>query len=369
MRKVFISVGDISASNYVYEIFKEGFEDFSLVGITDHRLESIGMRSVASVSELSVVGLVEVLPRLLSIKRTFSRVLKELKDCDALIACDAPGFNLRLIREARKIGVGKIIYFISPQVWAWKPKRAKTIADFADHMVVILPFEVDIYRKFENLKVHYVGHPLVDIAKPSLNKEDFLRTLRLEEPFVALMPGSRWSEIKRHTPILKEVIRRVSREHKNISFVLPTFEIFKDFLLRELSELGVKVITEADMKNPAYNCMSYSAVSLVASGTASLEASLLLNPHVVFYRVNPLTLLLARRLVKVPYISLANLILGEKVLPELINESPRHITRELLRLMENGEGIKEKLAKLKLSLGEHGALERLRELFKELLRF
>ena len=367
--KVFISVGDISASNYVYEIFKEGFEDFSFVGITNPKLESIGIKRVALISELSVVGLVEVLPRLLKIRRIFSRALDELRNCDALIACDAPGFNLRLIKEARKRGVKKVIYFISPQVWAWKPKRAKVIADFVDDLVVILPFEVDIYRRFKTLRVHYVGHPLVDMAKPTLNREEFSKKLQLEGPFITLMPGSRWGEIKRHTPLLKEVIKRVLKKDERFSFVLPTFEEFKGFLLRELSNFGVKLVTEAQVSSPAYNSMYYSVASLIASGTASLEASLLMNPHVVFYRVNPLTLFVAKRMLKVPHISLANLILKDRVLPELVNESPERMTQELFSLIDNRESIRDRLAGLRVALGKQGAVERLRILFRELLTF
>jgi len=124
-RRVFISVGDMSAAAYVFHIFREGFQEHQLIGITDDRLESIGVRSVGRISDISVVGVSEVLPKLSSVWRTYIRATKALSWCSVLIACDAPGFNLRLIRTARRLGVKKVIYFISPQVWAWKPGRAE----------------------------------------------------------------------------------------------------------------------------------------------------------------------------------------------------------------------------------------------------
>ena len=368
--RVFLSVGDISAGNYVYEIFREGFENLELVGITNEKLESIGVRSVAKVSELSVVGIAEVLPRLLEIRRIYRRALRELESCDVLIACDAPGFNLRLVRDARRVGVKKVVYFISPQVWAWKPGRAETIARFADHLVVILPFEVDIYRRFESegFRVHYVGHPLVDMVKPSVDREKFLNLVGSEEEPVNLMPGSRWGEVRRHTPILREVVNMLRNRVE--SFVLPTFEEFRGFLEDSFRGFPVKVLTDRELSSPAYNSMFHSKLSLIASGTSSLEASLALNPHLVFYRVSWLTYLLAKLLVKVRHVSLPNLILGEEVVPELINRPPSEVARTALQLLESEskrELMRERFMELRHRLGGEGVIHRLRSLFKELL--
>ncbi len=364
--RVFLSLGDVSAVNYLYEILKGGFGDIDLVGITDERLESLGVESVGRVSDLSVVGLTEVVPRLLRIRRIFRRSVEELRRCDVLIACDAPGFNLRLIREARKAGVRKVIYFISPQVWAWKPGRARTIAEFCDHLIVILPFEVEIYRRFRDLRVHYVGHPLVDMVRPGVKEEEFRRRLDLKGRFVNLMPGSRWSEIKKHVPLLREVVKRLG----GLGFVLPTFPEFEPFLKESFSSLPVRVITERDVPLPAYSSMFYSEISLIASGTSSLEASLAGNPHVVFYKVSPLTYLLGRLLVRVPFISLPNIVLGREVVPELINEGPERLAEEAERLL-TGEGIRERQREafrtLRERLGGEGVLGRLRDLFRRLI--
>ena len=367
--KVFLSVGDVSAANYLYEIFREGFEEVEFAGVTNEKLESIGVKSVAKISDISVVGIAEVIPKLFKIRETFKRNLLELKRCDVLIACDAPGFNLRLIKTSRRLGIKRIIYFISPQVWAWKPKRAETIAEFADDLIVILPFEVGIYKKFQGLRVHYVGHPLVDMVKPSIDEGEFLKRLDLEEKPVNLMPGSRWSEIKRHTDFLREVVKEMLKGRK-INFVLPTFPEFREFIERRLSDLPVRVITPEEIPDPAYNSLFYSRISLVASGTASLEAALALNPHVVFYKVSPITYLLGKLLVKTPFVSLPNLILGEGIVPEMINRDPREVASEALSLLERGkkkERMRERFRKLREKLGGEGVIPRLRELFRELI--
>ena len=365
--RVFLSLGDVSAANYLYEILKRGFENTDFVGITDDRLENLGIKSVGKISDLSVVGLAEVVPRLARIRKIFRRSVEELKRCDVLIACDAPGFNLRLIKKAREAGVKRIVYFISPQVWAWKPGRARTIAEFCDHLIVILPFEVEIYRKFRNLKVHYVGHPLVDMVRPGLGEAEFRRRLGIRGRFINLMPGSRWSEIKRHVPLLKEVVKKL----EDFEFVLPTFPEFERFLKESFSSLPVKVITERDIPSPAYSSMFYSEISLIASGTSSLEASLAGNPHVVFYRVNSLTYLLGRFLVKVPFISLPNIVLQRCVVPELINESPERLVEEaenLLRSADIREKQKKAFLELRESLGGECVLDKMRYTFLRLIK-
>lgn len=360
-------MGDLSAASYLYEILREGFEDLELIGITDPRLESIGVRSVARIEDISVVGVVEVLPRIPTLLRVFRRSREALRGCDALIACDAPAFNLRLVKLAKDLGVKRVIYFISPQVWAWKPGRAKLIADTCDHLIVILPFEVDLYRPYQGkgFKVHYVGHPLVDLVRPGSDPETFRSKLAIGSEFLTLMPGSRWSEVRRHVPLLKEAL-----EPLRIRYTVPTFPTFRGFIETRLPE--AKVITEEDIKRPAYTSLFYSRCSVIASGTASLEATIAGSPHVVFYRVNPLTLLLARKVVKVPYISLPNLIAGREVVPELINPKPEDLRRAVEDLWEREDlrdAQREAFFEIRKRLGDSGAVERLRNLFRDLLSF
>ncbi|MFN7065216.1 MAG: lipid-A-disaccharide synthase [Aquificaceae bacterium] len=362
--KVFVSLGERSASNYIYHIFKE-VKGIDFYGITDERLRSLGFKSLAKVEDLSVVGIVEAIPKIPYVYRLWKNIEKLLPHMDVLMLCDAPAFNLPLLKRA-KGKVKRIIYFISPQVWAWKENRARLIAELADHLVVLLPFEVDFYKRHQRkgFNVHFVGHPLVDLAKPSMEENEFKRLIGYER-YIALLPGSRWSEIKRHIPYLRSVIEGLELD---IPFLVPTFEEFKDYIKKGLEGLPVKVITPRDVDTPSYNAMAYGEFSLVASGTAELEASLLYSPHVVFYRVNPLTYLLGRLLVKVRHIALTNLILQREVVPELVQKSPEELRSKARELIEEGLRLrmKEEFKRLRHSLGKEGAIQRLTSLFLQL---
>jgi len=351
VKRVLISLADRSASNYVRAIFSEGFSDIELKGLTDERLKGL-IRSIGDYREISSVGLVESLFRIPSFLRLYRRLVEELGRTDVLILCDAPALNLRLLKEARKRGVKRIIYFISPQVWAWKPQRARLIGELVDHLVVILPFEKEIYRDYP-VKVHYLGHPLVDLARPP-------GKLKSRGKLLSLLPGSRRGEVKRHVGLLRPVARELRREYRLLS---PTFPEFEDELRRDL---GVETLS---YEGAAYDCFSLSVASLVASGTASLEAGLLGNPHLVFYRVNPITYAIGKRLVKVPFVSLVNLLLGREVVPEVIQKSPDELLRTFYGLLERRDSISENLEELREILGGSGVVPRLRDLFRELIYY
>ncbi len=367
--KITLSVGDISASNYIYHIFKEGFESLDIYGITDKKLKDIGIKSLGNIEDISGFGLFELLPKLKRIWKVKRNLEEHLKNTDVLIVCDAPGFNIPLIKKAKSLGVKKIIYFISPQVWAWKEERIRDIVNFTDHLIVILPFELDIYKSLENknFKVHYVGHPLVDLAKPQLKKEEFFKITRTEGKIVGIFPGSRESEVKRMAPYLCEVYKRVF-SRKGIKGVVPTFKSYRSILNR-YCQGDIRIFDNTDY-NLSYDIMRYSEFSLITSGTASLEATLLKNPHIVFYRINPLTYRIAKLVVKSRYISLPNIITGSEIVPEIIQKDVDFacsVVEEYFgkkdwygKFYEASEDIRKKL-------GEEGVIEKLRNLFLELI--
>ncbi len=363
--KVFVSLGERSASNYIYEIFKE-ISGIEFMGITDERLDSIGFKSVAHIEDLSVVGIVEAIPKVPYVYKLWKRIEEILPKMDVLLLCDAPAFNLPLLKKA-KGRVKKIVYFISPQVWAWKEGRAKTIAEFVDHLVVILPFEVDFYKRYQRkgFHVHFVGHPLVDLAKPNMSKEEVKRFLGFDR-YMALLPGSRWSEVKRHIPYLRQVLKCLGPE---IPIAIPTFNSFAEYIKVHLGNFPVKVITHREMDRASYNLMAYADFTLLASGTAELEASLLGSPHLVFYRVSPITYLLGRLLVKVRHIALTNLILQEQAVPELVQKSPKYLC-EFLKSIKREENWKYRqlhaFGRLRQVLGGEGSIQRLRSLFLQI---
>ncbi|WP_448587250.1 lipid-A-disaccharide synthase [Thermocrinis sp.] len=358
--KVFVSLGERSASNYIYAIMK----DLDLVefwGITDENLESIGFRSVGKLEDLSVVGIWEAIPKIPTVIRLHRRIERLVEKMDAVILCDAPAFNLPLLKKIRK-KAKKVIYFISPQVWAWKEGRANLISQLTDHLVVILPFEVDFYKRYGK-EALFVGHPLVDLAKPTLPEEK-VKSLVEWDDYVVILPGSRWSEIKNHAKYLREAYQAIHKKTE-LPAVIPTFESFRRRLEDVFEGLPVKVFTPLDMDKPSYNLSAYAKLGLVASGTAELELSLLGVPHVVFYKVNPLTYWIGRRLVRVKNIALTNLILGDTVIPEVVQRPWQELVDAVLSIDHRKQ--KEVFSKLREKLGGEGSVERLRSLFKKLL--
>ncbi|NPA32596.1 MAG: lipid-A-disaccharide synthase [Aquificae bacterium] len=354
MKKLLISLADRSASNYVSAIFSEGFEDFDIYALTDEKLSKLPIHSVASYTDISSVGITEALTKLPKALQVYRKLLKELKNTDTLILCDAPALNLRLLKDARKLGVKKIIYFIPPQVWAWKPGRARVIGELADHVIVILPFERKLFKPFR-ARVHYLGHPLVDLVKPKTKKEEFLK--RFKKTPIGVLPGSRKTELKKHLPLLSRALSRLVE----LEPVVPTFPE----LARGIEDhLRAHILT---YEGASYDVFYHTPRSLIASGSASLEAGLANHPHVVFYRVSGLTYFIGKKLVKVPHVSLVNILLSERVVPELLQPKPDDLLRALEDVTRREGEIKEKLSRLRTLLGQGGVITSLRALFREII--
>ena len=358
--KVFVSVAERSASNYLQAIFKD-FGTVEFFGLTDENLEALGFKSIARYEDISVVGIWEAIPKIPKVLRLYSKIESLAKDMDAFILCDAPAFNIPLMKRIRD-KVKKVIYFISPQVWAWRENRAEVISKLADYLVVILPFEVEFYKKYGK-EALFVGHPLTDLAKPTLPEEK-VKSLVEWEDYLVILPGSRWSEIKNHGEYIKRTYE-VLYEKTKLPAVIPTFEPFRRKLEQLFKGLPVKVFTPLDLEKPSYNLSFYAKFGLVASGTAELELSLLGVPHVVFYRVNPITYWVGKRLVKVPHIALTNLILKEGVIPEMVQKPWQELASVALNMDTQRQ--KEAFARLRTELGGEGSINRLRALFKKLL--
>jgi len=358
--KVFVSVAERSASNYLQAIFKD-FGTVEFFGLTDENLEALGFKSIARYEDISVVGIWEAIPKIPKVLRLYSKIESLAKDMDAFILCDAPAFNIPLMKRIRD-KVKKVIYFISPQVWAWRENRAEVISKLTDYLVVILPFEVEFYKKYGK-EALFVGHPLTDLAKPTLPEEK-VKSLVEWEDYLVILPGSRWSEIKNHGEYIKRTYNALYEKTK-MPAVIPTFEPFRRKLEQLFKGLPVKVFTALDLERPNYNLSFYAKFGLVASGTAELELSLLEVPHVVFYRVNPITYWVGKRLAKVPHIALTNLILKEGVIPEVVQKPWQELASVALNIDTQRQ--KEAFSTLRTELGGEGSINRLRALFKKLL--
>ncbi|RUM44205.1 MAG: lipid-A-disaccharide synthase [Desulfurobacterium sp.] len=358
MKKLLIVTGELSGFNYVKELVPYLSSDFKLYGVFLEEVE--GAERILDSKELLSFGLFEALRKLPSILRGKRKVVSFLRSerPDAVLLVDFPGFNLKIAELAKELGI-KVLYFISPKFWAWGEWRVKRIKRVVDRMFVIFPFEVELYRRY-SVDVTYVGNPLKDLVKPTLSSEEFLKKFNLSRPLFALLPGSRPSEVD---SLLEPMLLAV-RGLKG-SFALP---VASSVNFGEVEERVKKVHPKVKLipESERYNLLFSADAGVIASGTASLEASLAELPHVVVYKLHPLTFAVARRVVKIPFVSLPNIIAGKKVVAELLQDdvTPERIKGELLKVLDRKEEVKKLLREEVNSKLKGGAIKRLAEEIK-----
>lgn len=370
MAKILIVAGEASGDRLGAMMLKELKKitsRHSFMGVGSSCLESEGMELLARSEEVDVIGSLEGLSRLPKLYLLYLR-LKELiigKEVDTLLLIDYPGMNLRLAHIGHRAGL-PVIYYVSPQIWAWRPGRIKKIKRSVNRMLVILPFEVEIYKK-AGVPVSYVGHPLVDRVQSrlNLNKEELRRKFSIgnEETLIAFLPGSRKQEVGYMLPEMVRAAILLVRHIPKVRFVIPVApSLNEEFLMRRWSGLvGNEKVESILVKDDALEMLAASNVAVVASGTASLEAALLHVPQIVVYKVNPITYQIGKRLVKVRWLSLVNNILGEEVVPELVQHDMKaELIAEKVRemLSHKGQEMVEKMKELRKVLGPPGASER-----------
>ncbi|QOX77994.1 lipid-A-disaccharide synthase [Trichlorobacter lovleyi] len=340
---------------------------FSFFGIGGLRMREAGCETLVDSADMAVVGLVEVLKHFDVIAAAFLKLKKILLENppDLLILIDYPGFNLRLAKVAKKAGV-KVLYYISPQIWAWRQGRVKKIKRLVDHMAVILPFEVPFYEQ-AGVPVSFVGHPMADLVTVSLTRNQAATSLGLDpsKQIVGLFPGSRRSEVSRLLPTILEAARLLQQRLPGLQFVLPLASTLSDDDLApwlENCELPITVTRER-----IHDLMRACDAVISVSGTVTLEIALVGTPLVIIYKLASLTFQLAKRLVKVEHIGLCNIVAGETVARELIQQeaSPEQIAGEIERLLSDAAynaALRERLAHVRERLGGGGADRRMAEL-------
>ncbi len=335
------------------------------MGLGGEGMERQGVELLAPLEDLAVMGFAEVVTRLpffVRLGRYLDRILKE-EQVDLVLPIDYPGFNLRMAKRAWKRGI-PVLYYIAPQVWAWKPRRAKDLARYCDRVAVILPFEVEIL-KAAGADVRFVGHPLVDREPEVPGREEFCATNGFDphRPILALFPGSRRQELERHVPLFREVASRLTTEHPDLQVGLARAAGVRS---EDLSMGDVRQVPDGRA------LLRYSRAALVKSGTTTLEAAIEGTPFVTVYRTHPLTFALAQRLVKVDHVALANLVVGRRVVPELLQgeATAGAVVEALSPLLEDSERRREVVAGLQTvreHLGSPGAAKRVAALATELL--
>lgn len=325
-------------------------------------MREAGLDPVFDAESIAVVGFLEVARHLPRLRRAYRACLRVLDGgVDAVLLVDYPGFNLRLAATARGRGV-PVLYFISPQVWAWRPRRVERIARDVDRMLVVFPFEEKLYRE-KGVSVEYVGHPLLDLPDPAPPSEVSGRIgLKAGGQVLGVLPGSRESEVKRNLPPALGAARLLKRSFPQLRVVVPVAPTVKRATVEELiaSFRDVGAILSGE---PSRNLLPLCRAAIVASGTATLEAALLEIPMVVVYRLNRVTAALARRLTVTDTFGLVNIVAGKRIVPECIQErcTPEAIARKVERYLSDPRlhaGTVQALREVRAKLGSPGAYER-----------
>ena len=364
--------GDLHGSHLVKEMLSLD-PTLQFYGVGGKKMKNEGVELIADSKEMAVVGITEVLLKLKRIYQIYRKLKNSLtsNSPSLVILIDYPDFNLRFAREAKKKNI-PIVYYISPQVWAWRKGRIKKIGRLIKKMIVIFPFEKKIYEEAQ-IDVDFVGHPLLDAIRSQFSREEAFQQFSLSSGVttIGLLPGSRMNEVKRHLPPMIEAIPLISKQINPVQFIIP---VAPGLDLGEVQNLvGSKRENIRVVENNIYDVMRISDVVIVASGTATMEAAIMGAPMIVVYRVSPLTYLLGKMLIKVKNIGMVNIIAGKTVVPELIQKdvTPEKITSAVVQILENPskqEEIKKELNSLKEKIGKSGASFRAAQIIISLLQ-
>lgn len=365
------SSGDQHAANMFLELRKQQ-SDINGLGMGGAKMAQAGIDICYDSANIAVIGVVEVIKHYAEIRRAL-KLMQQLLAAerpDLLVCVDYKEFNFKLARYAKKLGI-KVLFYVSPQVWAWRPGRVKAYGKAIDMMAVIFPFETAYYEA-ENVPVRYVGHPSVDKVHAQYSKDEDLSRFGLDKnrPIVGLLPGSRANEIKRLLPVMLAAAEAVQAGLPECQFILPQADSIGDALLEAYiatSPLAVTVI-----KNQPYDVIQCCDAVMTASGTATLEIALLSVPMVIAYKLASLTYWLGRWLVKTPFIGLPNIVSGKRIVKELIQHeaTTENLSAEITRILTDtvyADEMRKNLEHVKQQLGQGGGSKNMAQLVLQML--
>jgi len=371
--QILISAGEASSDMYAARLATalQKRTGAHLFGMGGAQMREAGVELVADASEIAVVGITEVLHRLPAVWRAWRTLEREAtrRKPALAITVDSPGFNFGLARRLKKQAI-RNVYFIGPQIWAWRPGRMRWIQRRFERVLVIFPFEEELYRK-AGVVVDFIGHPLVDSVHAKMTRDEFAEQFGLDakRQIVAILPGSRPSEIERNMPVIAEACERIHKDHTTQFVVAVAPGLNRELFEKQLPGGGTPWVFA---EGKAYDALAAADCAIVSSGTATVEAALLGTPMVVVYRVSRLTGLIARRLVTTRLFAMVNLISGQQVVPELIQDKfvAPALEKELRALLDSPEAReqqKKELAHVQAKLGAGGAIERAAEIIGRMI--
>ncbi|MCZ6490438.1 MAG: lipid-A-disaccharide synthase [Acidobacteria bacterium] len=336
---IFISAGEASGDMYgalLIQALRERLGEVHFYGCGGAKMKAAGCETLVEAHQITMVGLAEVLPGLPRVWKAFRLLRRTLRKRRPALAVliDFPDFNLRLAKRFKRAGV-PVLYFVAPQVWAWRRGRLALLREFVDRLLCIFPFEEKFFQK-AGVAAEFVGHPLAGRVAPAMTAPEFRNRWGIPEkpPLIALLPGSRRKEISLNLPPLLEMVRSMSQQGEHC-FVLPAAATVAGDLLRaRVENSGLPIVVVEDC---TYDAVAHASVAVVASGTATIETALLGTPMVVVYKVTPATWWLGRKLVQTPFYSMVNLVADEPIVPELIQDrfQPELVASHVRRLLED----------------------------------
>ncbi len=365
MSRLLLSCGEASGDLYagaLVEALRRRDPTIDVFGLGGERFAAAGGRLIEDFHGLSVTGLTEalsVIPRSFRTMKRLERAAREQRP-DALVVIDYPDFNFRLMSRVKRLGI-PVIYYISPQLWAWRSGRIRQMKRHVDCVLPIFPFEPVIYQR-EGMDVRFVGHPLIDLAKPALSREAFLAKLRLDpsKPVMALLPGSRTNELTRLAPVMAQAVPSIAAQVSGVQFIVARAPNLADGLFEPfgIASVPIRIVdTQTD------DVLNASDAVITASGTATVQTSLYAKPMVVLYQLSPMTYRLGIRLAKVDMYAMVNLIAGRRIVVELIQDActPEAVAREGVRLLSDRpyrDAMAAALEDVRRQLGGPGASDR-----------
>lgn len=380
--RIFLSTGEASGEHYgtlLIPALRQLEPQAEFFGLGGRRMEALGFRPVVRSEDVAVMGITEVVRHMPRIYREYRRLRASIVSGkpDAAILIDFPDVNLSLARHLRRQGV-PVIYFVSPQLWAWKKYRIRSVQRYVDRMLTIFPFEERFYHD-HGVEAEFVGHPLTEIDSPSMTRMDFARQAGIDpsRTWIGLLPGSRGKEIRLNLP---EMVRAAGMLGTELEFLLPLAPTLtgpqRDHIRARLAEL---LATEPappriTLVEDARAVLCHARASIVASGTATVEAALIGNPFIVVYRISPLSYAVAKRVVDVPHVAMVNLIAGERIVPELIQGdfTAERVVSQLRTLLDNEEArmrMQKNLRRVgEMLRGESSAIGRVAQVTWQMLR-
>ena len=369
MARILISAGEASGDLYAGAVtrgIKQLNPEAEVFGMGGDCLREAGGEVLFDIKDHSLMGFVEVLkklPDVWKLRNAFIDLMEKRKP-DVLLTIDYPGFNMRLAKLAKERGIN-VVYFIAPQVWAWRPGRAADVAKVTDKIACIFPFEYDFYKSY-GADIEFIGHPLVDTVKPSLSRKEAeeLAGKRTGHPLILLMPGSREMEIQRLLPVMLGAAKILKQKQPELDFAIPrAATIAKKILEDSVRQAGLNIRL---IEGHNYDVMSVADLAIVTSGTVTLEAAMCGLGCEILYKSSPISFWIAKRVVKIPNIGLPNIVAGRQIEPELLQDdcTPDKIASTALELLEPERfaQLQRDLMEVKDKLGEPGAVKRVAEL-------